>query len=273
MWKPNAHMTRHLSRAALCAVVLTTGCTASGHETGSSPSDTPRVGSSFVARYERPSDADSGEAAFLRAEKTLEKGSAALNAFLALEQEVTIIGRSCHGEGSSYDPETRLIEVCYDDAAQDRKLFRDAGYPGPGDAVAAVATETVFHEAGHALIDILDLPLSGREEEDAADQFAALMLIRQGLGGERQLRLAAQEYELSAAAGEAPDPKDRDEHSPDLQRAAGHLCYLYGASPVRNADLAHTRYLPAPRAAGCGREWTHVHSTWMNNLAPVLRRP
>ncbi|MGP9018868.1 DUF4344 domain-containing metallopeptidase [Streptomyces sp. BR1] len=272
MWKSNLRrLTRHIPCTALCATVLVTSCTTSGHETAGSQKGTAPVGSGFVARYERPSAADRSEAAFLRAEKTLEKGSTALNTFLALEHEVTLIGRSCHGEGSSYDPETRHVEICYDEVAEDRKLFQDAGYPRPDEAVNAVVAETVFHEAGHALIDVLDLPLGGRNEEDTADQFAAIMLIRQGSDGEHQLRLAAQEYELSAATSEAPDPKHSDEHSTDPQRAANHLCYLYGASPVRNADLAHTRNLPSQRVKGCGTEWTRVRNAWLKNLAPSLR--
>ncbi|GGP86349.1 hypothetical protein GCM10010278_75960 [Streptomyces melanogenes] len=254
----------------LGALVLAS-CEASSQENPGPPKDTSQVGSGFVVRYETPATTDRREAALLRMGKVLEKGAAALDTFLVLDRTVTVVGRSCHGQGSSYDAESRRLEICYDEVAEDRSLFQEARDPRPDDAATAVVAETVFHEAGHALVDDLRLSLSDRNEEDAADQFAALMLIRQGVEGERQLRQAAREYELSAPTGDASATDDRDEHSSDLQRAANHLCYLYGASPTRNADLVHTRYLSARRAAGCGTEWAHVRSTWTRNLAPALR--
>ncbi|MEU1075230.1 MULTISPECIES: DUF4344 domain-containing metallopeptidase [unclassified Streptomyces] len=243
----------------------------------------PRTG--FSVRYEPPSAPDRPDAAFLRGRRILERASADLDALVPgqrLDRVVEVVARSCDGEGSAYDPEARRIEICYDDVAQERALFVAAGVRPADDEAAAVLTETVFHEAGHAVADVLGLDLGDRAEEDAADQFAALMLIRRGPAGERELRTAAREYELSAAAGDAdPDPggaakdeaaKDeapRDEHSPDLVRAAHHLCLLHGAAPARTADLVGTPLLPRKRAGRCGEEWRRVRETWQKRLASV----
>lgn len=229
----------------------------------------------FVVRYEQPSAADLDGASFLRGRKPMEGASETLNAFVGVARQVGIVGRSCGGEGSGYDPEARRIEVCYEEVAEERELFQSAGHHPADDEVVAVLVETVFHEAGHVLIDDLGLSFTDRGEEDAADQFAALMLLRGDVSGERQLRAAAEEYELSAAEDEMVEDEvaheDDDEHSPDRLRAANHLCYLYGSAPGRNADVADSSLLRGTRAAGCGKEWALVRGNWMRNLAPLLR--
>ncbi|MDH6544451.1 DUF4344 domain-containing metallopeptidase [Streptomyces sp. SPB4] len=208
----------------------------------------------FTVRYEDPAPADTDAATLLRTRKPAERAAAALNAYLALPQPVTVLARSCAGEGTGYDPDSRRIELCYDDVAQERELLTDE------EAVADVITETVHHEAGHALVDALRLPFpSARAEEDAADRFAALMLIREGPQGERALRNAAAEYLLVAAA----DPEDDSEHAPPAERAATHLCLLHGASPARHPDLS-------PHAT-CTPDWPTTHTTWTKALTRFLR--
>ncbi|MFD9563857.1 DUF4344 domain-containing metallopeptidase [Streptomyces sp. NPDC059994] len=265
--------------AGFACALLTLSAAACGPSAASdAPGDgkgrpAPRTG--FSVRYEPPSAPDKANAPFLRGRRVLEQASGDLNAFVSSErlgQAVAVVGRSCGGEGSAYDPGARRIEICYDDVAQERELFEGAGVRPADSEVAAVLAETFFHEAGHALADILGLDLGDRAEEDAADQFAALMLIRGGPAGERQLRVAAREYELSAAGDAGTGPADeggRDEHSSDLVRATNHLCYLYGADPVRNAGLRGKGLLTAERAGRCGEEWRGVREAWQERLASV----
>ncbi|PKV76975.1 DUF4344 domain-containing metallopeptidase [Streptomyces sp. TLI_146] len=259
--------------AGIASALLTLSMAACGSPgASSSPGDdearpAPRTG--FSVRYEPPSASDRTNAAFLRGRRVLEQGSAEANAF-GRAGAFAVVGRSCGGEGSAYDPGARRIEICYDDVAQERELFEGAGVRPADDEVAAVLAETFFHEAGHALVDRLGLDLGDRAEEDAADQFAALMLIRRGEAGERQLRVAAREYELSAAAGDAgaaSGEEARDAHTSDLVRASHHLCYLYGADPTRNTDLVGTKLLSRERASRCGEEWRGMRAAWQKRLA------
>ncbi|GAA0616634.1 DUF4344 domain-containing metallopeptidase [Streptomyces crystallinus] len=253
---------------ALCAAACGPS-TASDAPDGGASASASRAG--FSVRYEPPAAPDRTDAAFLRGHRILERASADLAGFVPAERlgpGVEVVGRSCGGEGSGYAPDARRIEVCYDDVAQERALFAGAGARPADEEVEAVLTETAFHEAGHALADVLGLDLGDRAEEDAADQFAALMLIRRGAAGERQLRAAAREYELSAAgdADTASGAGARDEHSSDLDRATRHLCYLYGADPARNTDLVGTRLLSRERAGRCGQEWRGVREAWQKRL-------
>ncbi|MCX4541652.1 DUF4344 domain-containing metallopeptidase [Streptomyces sp. NBC_01565] len=240
-----------LCAAALCAAALlpVTGCERQPPARG------------FTVAYEEPAAADRGSARALRERRVVESAATELNGYLDLPYEVTLLGRSCAGEGSGYDPGARLIELCYEDLTEQRELFETAGRRPAEEEAAAVMTETVFHEAGHALADALDLRFDAdRAEEDAADAFAALMLIREGPPGERTLLTAARAYELAAAHPDPdPDPDPGpDEHAPPAARAAAHLCRLHAASPARHPA--------APTAQPCPDTWTRA-------LTPLLRRP
>ncbi|EFL17198.1 DUF4344 domain-containing metallopeptidase [Streptomyces sp. C] len=251
-------MTPRWKVPALCAALLAPAVAVAFAVTpvSVSLSDPPKAppDRGFTLRYETPDPADEDDAALLRARRPAERAVAALNAYLDLPAPVTVLARSCSGEGTGYDPAARRIELCYDDLADDRELL------GDDTAAADVTAETVYHEAGHALVDTLGLPVaSDRAEEDTADTFAAFMLIREGEDGERALLAAAEAYRLTPPPGPGPD-----EHAPPADRAAAHLCLLHGAAPERHPGLA---------AQGCAPDWPTVRDAWTRDLAPLLRTP
>ncbi|MFI0975694.1 DUF4344 domain-containing metallopeptidase [Streptomyces sp. NPDC021093] len=234
-----------------------------------------------TVRYEDPAPADQRDAAFLRERKTAEEAASALAGFLDWGDRapVPLVVKSCAGEGSSYDPEARRIEICYDEVTETRELFREGGHRrATADDVRAVLIETLFHESAHALVDVLGLRLPG-SEEDLADQFAALMLLREGEPGARRLRAAAEAWRMSAEVYEddeeaATDGEaTADEHAPDQERAVNQLCYAYGSAREGHRDPAGTGGLPAARAAGCEKEWSAVRTKWTNALQEVLAGP
>ncbi|AZM90803.1 DUF4344 domain-containing metallopeptidase [Streptomyces sp. W1SF4] len=248
-------MTPRWKVPALCATLLAPAVAVAISVTSVSVSlsDPPKAppDRGFTLRYETPDPADEEHAALLHARRPAERAVEALNAYLDLPERVTVLARSCSGEGSGYDPVTRRIELCYDDLADDLALLGDEA------AAADITAETLYHEAGHALIDTLRLPVaSDRAEEDAADTFAAFMLIREGPPGERTLLAAAEAYRLAPPPGPGPD-----EHAPPADRAAAHLCLLHGAAPERH---------PAP-TQGCAPAWPTVRDTWTRDLTPLLR--
>ncbi|MET9570930.1 DUF4344 domain-containing metallopeptidase [Streptomyces virginiae] len=252
-------MTTHKmpAAAALCAALLLSASLASCQQAP------PARG--FVPHREEPAPADRETATLLERHRITQTVTADLNTYLDLPHRIEVTTRSCEGEGSGYDPDTRRIELCYDDLTEDRELFEQAGDTPADDPVAAVARETLYHEAGHALIDTLGLPVpDDRTEEDAADRFAQLMLLRDGRpDGERTLLAAARAYDLAAAAH--PEPDTEDEHAPDPARAESHRCATYGAAPTRHPALA------TPPRTPCPHTWTTTRDAWLKDLAPVLR--
>ncbi|MFD9370321.1 DUF4344 domain-containing metallopeptidase [Streptomyces sp. NPDC060020] len=253
-------MTRRRGTLTLCAAALlpvTTGCLSTDPEPG--PAD------GFTLRYEQPAATDRAAHRFLRDRAVAAPVLADLNAYLTLPHGVTVVARSCSGEGTGYDPAAHRIELCYDDLAEERALFEQAGSPAADDQLAEVVRETLYHEAGHALVDALDLPDNGaRAEEDAADDFARLMLLRAGPEGEETLLTAAHAYDLEAAADPEPDPDD--EHAPNATRAESHRCAVHAEAPTRHPTLA------TPPRTPCPTTWPSTRDAWLRDLAPVLRR-
>ncbi|MGW7459831.1 DUF4344 domain-containing metallopeptidase [Streptomyces sp. NPDC054797] len=220
----------------------------------------------FVPRYEEPDAADRDSAGFLKRRRLTETVTADLNAYVDVPHRVVVVARSCAGEGSGYDPAARRIELCYDDLAEDRALFEAADGRPADEPLAGVVRETLYHEAGHALIDTLGLPDEGdRAEEDAADRFAQLMLLRgDAPQGEEALLAAARAYDLAAAADPEPDPSD--EHAPSAARAESHRCAVYGATPTHHPTLA------TPSRTHCPATWPAARDAWIRDLDPLLRR-
>lgn len=255
----------------LLAVTAACGPGASDAQDPAGPEDTRPggAGPGLTVRYERPSGPDAADAAFLRGRGLPETAVRGVTALVRMDAPVVVAVRSCGGEGSSYDPEARRVEICYDEVSETRSLYRDSGRRISDDALAAVLLETLFHESGHAVIDVLDLALGG-QEEDLADQFAALMLLRQGAEGEERLLAAAETWRLSATVYD--DEDEDEEHSTDRQRAVNHLCHLYGAAPAHHADVIGPDALPADRARGCAREWRDVRDAWLHALRPDAAR-
>jgi len=117
------------------------------------------------------------------------------------------------------------------------------------------AVFVMLRESGHAIFDLLKVPILGREE-DAADTFAAVVLLRARQDvALRTLRGAAWAY-LNEASSRTPNEGDfADIHGLDSQRYYNILCMAYGSDPKYFAGAVTDRHLPAKRAEGCGAEY------------------
>jgi hypothetical protein len=81
------------------------------------------------------------------------------------------------------------VTICYEYARDILKMAPQETSPDgitPEDAVVGQFLYTAAHEMGHAVFDLLDIPLFGRPE-DAADEFAAHVLLRIGKEDARKL--------------------------------------------------------------------------------------
>lgn len=120
---------------------------------------------------------------------------------------------------------------------------------------------TVGHEIGHALIDQLQLPVFGREE-DAADMLGAMLLVLRrdaGLQPDFRARLKAiadgwllewlDDLQLDSSI------PYWDQHSLDIQRLFTFTCLIYGSDTEHLRDLADTATLPVERALYCPDEY------------------
>ncbi len=125
-----------------------------------------------------------------------------------------------------------------------------------------------YHELGHALIDILGLPIFG-QEEDAADVLS-IFLIDAFYEEESAVQLA---YDAAFGfLGEAEANSEVafwDVHGPDLQRYYNTVCLFYGANPEEREDVAYDLGLPEERAEYCADEYDQAAQSWGGALDEI----
>ncbi|MBU2533894.1 MAG: DUF4344 domain-containing metallopeptidase, partial [Alphaproteobacteria bacterium] len=103
--------------------------------------------------------------------------------------------------------------------------------------VEGAITSVLLHEAGHAIIDIYDVPVLG-EEEEVADQFATILLFEQAVYGRTGRQLADSFFNFVTSTLDAlqKDPYGNlipgrlfDTHDISARRGFKILCDMYGA--------------------------------------------
>jgi len=118
----------------------------------------------------------------LRERRVLERFQHFLS-FLRLPRPLLLRTAGCDGVSNAwYDSEDHSVTVCYEylfDLARHAPKETTAAGVTPQDALIGPTAEVFLHEVGHALFDLLEIPLLGREE-DAADQVAAYVLVSLG---------------------------------------------------------------------------------------------
>lgn len=120
-----------------------------------------------------------------------------------------------------------------------------------------------YHELGHALIDIMQLPVFG-QEEDAAD-VASILLINEMFEPDAALEIATDAALGFAAEAELYEGEPTpwwSEHGPDLQRFYNLVCLFYGADPDTRDDFAEDMGLPVERAEYCPEEFELANESW-----------
>jgi hypothetical protein len=184
-----------------------------------------------------------------------------VNGSFVLEHRIRLVAADCGRANAFYDPHNRTVTVCHELVALIAATF-------PGDRyLRHVYLYVVMHELGHALIDVLDLPVVGREE-DAADQFAALFFIDvadRDLGAVMGVVLAAQFVRRT--------PADRtaywDNHAFGEARYYQLMCLIYGGASATRDVVAQV--LPPERAPQCIAEYGQLRRGWNRLLAPYRR--
>ena len=150
--------------------------------------------------------------------------------------------------------EDDAITVCYeyiDDILRNAPKETTPAGVTRMDAIIGPTLEVFLHEVGHAVFDYLGVPVLGREE-DAADQFAAYLLLQFAKSDARRLIVGvAYTYQRGRIQTEYQKNPFADEHGLPAQRFYNVLCMAYGADPKLFADLVEKEYLPKERAEGC----------------------
>lgn len=186
-----------------------------------------------------------------------------IDAVFLVPHELHIRFDDCGEITAFYNPEQTNIVVCYELV---NHLIRDFGrYPSSDSVVAPAVHQTLlwvfYHELAHALIDMLDLPVTGREE-DAADQLATLTLLRSGPDGSDGALASAKWFLFNSRHRKAREPL-WGEHSLDKQRYYNILCWVYGSDTTEHLKLTGRKWgLPRGRAERCPAEYDRMSRSW-----------
>ena len=211
----------------------------------------------------------------LKKERVLEGIVKDLNDTFVLPRDITLTFGECGEANAFYDPEKQRVTMCYELVESLYDVFRDAeeSQDELDDAVAGATIFVFFHELGHALIDILDLPITGKEE-DAVDQLSLYVLTDGTDSGEKAALDGARSFALE---GQEPGTKVDDlpfwdEHSLNEQRFYNIICGIYGQNPEKYAGLVTEKILPEARAERCEAEYQQIDKSWGKLLAPHIKK-
>lgn len=123
----------------------------------------------------------------------------------------------------------------------------------------------LYHELGHAVIDIERLPIFG-QEEDAADVLS-ILLVHDIFNEQSAVAIAyhtAHGFLTQAKDAEAKGYEEAwwDVHGTDRQRYFTLVCLFYGANPDEREDIARELGLPGARARTCEEEYELASESW-----------
>jgi hypothetical protein len=167
------------------------------------------------------------------------------------------------------------VSVCYEYLNEILQSMPKETTPAgvtPASAVMGQFFYVFAHEMGHAMFDILEVPIFGNAE-DAADHFSVYIMLQFGKNQARELITgAAYSYKKYVQSSEvmAPLAAFSDVHAPPAQRFYNLICLAYGADPTLFADVVDKGYLPKERAKGCKREYEQVTFAFRDLIVPHL---
>jgi hypothetical protein len=210
----------------------------------------------------------------LRAQRVLEQISELLSP-LKLPRPLTIRLEGCDGVVNAwYEDDT--VTICYEYL----DFIMQSAPKGDGpkgttqkSALAGPLIDVTLHEAGHAVFDMLEVPIFGREE-DAADQFSAYIILNFAPLEARSLirsiaYLGAKEAKDAMAKG--TDLKSfADSHGLPAQRYFNTLCIAYGSNSRAYRDAVTRGELTEDRAEGCEYEYEALERAFDKLIKPHI---
>ncbi len=214
----------------------------------------------------------------LRRERWLEQMQQVLQRY-RLPRTVTVRLSGCNGSVEAWYI-NRTITVCYEYLQVVVRRIEGNRLPAwvtADEALAGAFVDAVLHEFGHALIELHQLPVLGREE-DAADHLSAYTMLHLGgaqaggvIRGTALVYLSWMEFFGRRSHGTLATGARADEASPHPsagQRLYNLVCMAYGAQPAVFEALVAAVDLPASRKEDCETEHAQVAHAYRLLVAP-----
>jgi Putative metallopeptidase len=188
---------------------------------------------------------------------------------LILSQDIDIVLGDCQEVNAYYDPTTRSIKICHELINATAQDFYTKLNMTDEEAVENALYVTIFvlyHEVGHALIDVLELPATGREE-DAVDEFATILLLNTNSPETAKIVLSAALWFGIPSESQVPA---WDEHALNEQRVYNIVCLVYGSNPEQYQFLIEETGMPQQRGDRCIGDYPKKVASWQKLLLPYV---
>jgi hypothetical protein len=209
----------------------------------------------------------------VRERRVLEKMRDLLVPF-RLPQRLLLKTEGCDGEVNAWYDDG-AITVCYeylDWVWQSAPQQTTPAGTAPIDTVVGSVVQIVLHEAGHAVFDLLKIPIFGREEDDA-DQFSAYLILQMEkeeahrliAGGAYQYRSGVRSENQNIATKRLAGV-----HGTTTQRFFNIVCLAYGADHELFKNVVANGLLPKERADGCDDEYAQVAYAFKTLIGPYV---
>jgi len=213
----------------------------------------------------------------LKERQLLEKLAAFL-APLQLPHAFYLITRECKEPNAFYNPSKWRIEICYEIIEFVERLAPPPDAPVDGftrdEVVIGSFVGVLMHEVGHAVFDMFNVPVFGREE-DACDEMAAFIAgqFNKDVALTVTRGFAYLWRSFGRLGGEPKEWADfAGEHGANQQRYYNVLCMGYGADPALFKDFIDKDWLPKERAARCGAEFQQVRQAFAKTVLPFINQ-
>ncbi|MBA4849109.1 DUF4344 domain-containing metallopeptidase [Emticicia sp. BO119] len=199
-----------------------------------------------------------------------------INGYLALPEDLYITFDECQSSNAFYDEHTKKVTICYEMVSYLYELFKTKTN-NPAQLREMVINTTLFifyHEMGHALIDLMDLPVTGKEE-DTVDNFSIFLLADGSKKGSLAVLDGAIAFYLMGESEKNIPLKNLelwDEHSLDHQRFYHIICMLYGSNPIQNQALIREKMLPLSMTNRCIEDYQKIKKGWLKVLEQWIKK-
>ncbi|HEX2091222.1 MAG TPA: DUF4344 domain-containing metallopeptidase [Longimicrobiaceae bacterium] len=189
-----------------------------------------------------------------------------LNEYFPVPRATTVEIAECGRPGAFYDAPRPAVQLCYElitDLAQ-RLMGDDA--EGGQDLFTGAFAIVLLHQVGHAMVDLLKLPVTAPLEE-AADQFVAVMARYAG----SELRTVPDGARALSETGIDWENPGSDRSALSGRRLENLLCLVYGTDPTAHERVVSEGMLPAERAGACPARYREVEAEWMEMLSKHVK--
>jgi hypothetical protein len=227
---------------------------------------------SFILEYHEPSEEMLPYAQLVIESGIFDDAIADLEDFFVLPTPIKVVFASGI-PGPQYFQ--GVINMPYEFLHQNNLILGASGFSEDQQEVITTLlnlTEFVlYHEVGHALCDVLDIPILGKEE-DAVDGFASVLSTIWELD-EVALSAADVFNAMSATQGnnEISDSEFWDTHSLNEQRMFNIFCLIYGSNPQKHPTLLEDIGMPVEQSDRCKYDFGRAYRNWGRVLSDFIR--